>query len=417
MIGRSQSIRYVSEDEAPVLRFASLERGGLDESEDVFRKNSSLFLYNSEEDIYRLNSLKKSRLTERSINLGISHQNSEENNMNANIIKQKSSSKNNDVMGGNVINIDFKGKKLSPLYIIMLCYLLFCIIELICGYYSNSITLMADAAHYFSESSCFGIFIISVYISRKGATNDMPFGFHRGEIIGALVRATFLLGFSFWLIYYTTLSFIRPTLANGLMIIILGIVSTFFNVVMGLVLIIFGIGNGVSYSEKAMKFQHQHSDDELNCNSVRKTYTNIIFNGIQSCIIIVAGILIYFLPLIKFVDPICTLLLTGVLLYNAYIHFEGIVVILLECSPLEFNVKRLKKDLLSVKGVIEVHDIHVWSLNVGKLSMSCHLITSEPQDSLLLANELVKKKYNITHTTIQVELNKDNKEICKENSQ
>ena len=409
MIDRSQSIRYVSEDEAPILRFASLEKGGLDESEDVFRKNSSLFLYNSEEDIYRLNSLKKSRMTERSINLGISHQNSEDNKMNGNIIKQKSSSKNNDITGANVINIDFKEKKLTPLYIIMLCYLLFCIIELICGYYSNSITLMADAAHYFSECSCFGIFIISVYVTRKGATNDMSFGFHRGEIIGALVRATFLLGFSFWLIYYTILSFIHPSLVNGLMVIILGIVSTFFNLVMGLVLIIFGIGNGISYSEKARKCQHQHSDDELNCDSVRITYSNIIFNGILSCIIVVAGILIYFLPLIKFVDPICTLLLTGVLLYNAYIHFEGVVVILLEGSPLEFNVEGMEKDLLSVKGVIEVHDIHVWSVSVGKLSMSCHLTTSEPQNSLLLANELIKKKYNITHTTIQVELNKDNK--------
>ena len=113
--------------------------------------------------------------------------------------------------------------------------------------------------------------------------------------------------------------------------------------------------------------------------------------------------------MIKFVDPICTLLLTGVLLYNAYIHFEGVVVILLEGSPLEFNVEGMEKDLLRVKGVIEVHDIHVWSLSVGKLSMSCHMTTSEPQNSLLLASELMKKKYNITHTTIQVELNKDNK--------
>ena len=409
MIGRTPSIRYGNEDR-PELKFDRQ----LDD-DDVIRKNSSLFLYNSEEDVYRLNSLKKSRMTE------INRNESEEGNKsNSSIVKNRSSIKDDNVTGGNVIfanliNIDFKEKKLTPLYMIMLCYLLFCIIELICGYYSNSITLMADAAHYFSESSCFGIFIVSVYVSRKEATNSMSFGFHRGEIIGVLVRATFLLGFSFWLIYYTSLSFIRPVTVNGLMMIIIGIISTFFNLVMGLVSIIFGIGNGISFSEKVRNCQHQHSNDELNCDSARRTYTNVIFNGIQSCIIIVAGIFVYFLPLIKYIDPTCTLLLTVVLLFNAYNSFVGATIILMEGSPLEFDIERMEKDLLSIQGVIEVHDIHVWSLSVGKLAMSCHLTTTEPQNSLLLSSELIKKKYNITHTTIQVELNKKNKKKCKGN--
>ena len=94
---------------------------------------------------------------------------------------------------------------------------------------------------------------------------------------------------------------------------------------------------------------------------------------------------------------------------------DGVITILMEGSPLEFDVEGLEKDLLSVKGVIEVHDIHVWSLSIGKISMSCHLTTSEPQNSLIEARELIKKKYNITHTTIQVEINKENKKICKGN--
>ena len=93
----------------------------------------------------------------------------------------------------------------------------------------------------------------------------------------------------------------------------------------------------------------------------------------------------------------------------------GVITILMEGSPLEFDIVGLEKDLLSIQGVIEVHDIHVWSLSIGKLSMSCHLTTSEPQNSLVLARDLIKKKYNITHTTIQVELNKENKKKCKGN--
>ena len=404
-VDRKQSIMYVGDDDAPILRFGSLDKG---EEEDDYHKNSNLFMYNSEEDVYRLNSLKRSRIPDTSKNLEIIKEEEEKKAINLNTSEEE------DITGGNVIfanskNVNFKEKKLTPLYIIMLCYLAFCLIELICGYYSNSITLMADAAHYFSESSCFGIFIVSIYVSRKRATNSMSFGFHRGEIVGILVRATFLLGFSFWLIYYISLSFINPEIVNGLMIIIVGIISTFFNLIMGLVLIFFGINNGISFSEKVKACQHRHSDDELNCDSARKTFTSVIFKGIQSCIIIAAGVLVYFLPSIKYIDPSCTLILTGVLLYNAYNHMGGVITILMEGSPLEFDIVGLEKDLLSIQGVIEVHDIHVWSLSIGKLSMSCHLTTSEPQNSLVLARDLIKKKYNITHTTIQVELNKENK--------
>jgi len=410
-VDRKQSIMYVGDDDAPILRFGSLDKG---EEEDDYHKNSNLFMYNSEEDVYRLNSLKRSRIPDTSKNLEIIKEEEEKKAINLNTSEEE------DITGGNVIfanskNVNFKEKKLTPLYIIMLCYLAFCLIELICGYYSNSITLMADAAHYFSESSCFGIFIVSIYVSRKRATNSMSFGFHRGEIVGILVRATFLLGFSFWLIYYISLSFINPEIVNGLMIIIVGIISTFFNLIMGLVLIFFGINNGISFSEKVKACQHRHSDDELNCDSARKTFTSVIFKGIQSCIIIAAGVLVYFLPSIKYIDPSCTLILTGVLLYNAYNHMGGVITILMEGSPLEFDIVGLEKDLLSIQGVIEVHDIHVWSLSIGKLSMSCHLTTSEPQNSLVLARDLIKKKYNITHTTIQVELNKENKKKCKGN--
>ena len=124
--------------------------------------------------------------------------------------KEKSGDDKEKIQSGNIIfanliNINFKQKKLTPLYIIVFSYLIFSIIEVYCGYYSSSITLMADAAHYFSESFCFVIYIVSIYVSKKGATNNMSFGFHRGEMIGVLVRATFLFGFAFWLLYYMVL--------------------------------------------------------------------------------------------------------------------------------------------------------------------------------------------------------------------
>ena len=411
---RRQSIKYIVEDDVPLLKFNSMDRGDVDEEEeededeDKVQKIDSLFMYNDEEDIYRINSQKKSK-----IKLSDKHMDSEVEYTQTTIKSEKETSGEDENI--NIpTKINSSKNNIGPLFLIMFSYLFFSITELFFGYYSNSIILMADASHYFAESSCFCIYIIAIYTSRKRATNDMSFGFHRGEIIGILVRATFLLGFSFWLLYYTILSFIHNKPVNGLVIIIFGIISTLFYLIMGLIQIYVGINNNISF-ETINTCHHKHSGEDLNCNSYRTSFTHVIFNSLQSCIIILAGVLVYFMPSILYIDPICSLILISVLLYNAYNHIEGSIQILMEGSPLEFDVEKLKDDLLGIKGVIDVHDIHVWSLSIGKLSMSCHLITSDPQNSLITAREIVKKKYNITHTTIQVELSTKKKNKCKGN--
>ena len=419
---RNQSIRYVqNEDERPVLTFGSLDKGDVEEDEDEGYHKNNIFTYNSKEDIYKLKTLKSSNNNNLNNNIDVIKEEEQIEDFNYKLYSdvEKTDNEKEKMHGGNIIfanliNIDFKQKKLTPLYIIVFCYLVFSIVEIICGYYASSITLMADAAHYFSECSCFAIYIVSIYVSRKNPTNNMSFGFHRGEMIGVLVRATFLFGFSFWLLYYVSRDFLNPKTVNGLVIIILGIISTFFNLIMGLVLMFVGISNGITFSGKEIACNHQHENNGLNCYSIQRTFTNVIIKSIQSCVIILAGVLVYFLPTIKYIDPICTLLLTGILLYDAYNHMEGVITVLMEGSPLEFDVEELEENLRRLGGVIDVHDIHVWSLSIGKISMSCHLITNEPQKSLVLARDFIKKKYGITHTTIQVELNTDdNKKKCK----
>ena len=418
---RNQSIRYVqNEDERPVLTFGSLDKGDVEEDEDEGYHKSNIFTYNSNEDIYKLKTLKNSNINNPNIDVIKEEVQIDDFNYKLYSDVEKAGDDKEKMHGGNIIfanliNIDFKQKKLTPLYIIVFCYLLFSIIEIICGYYSSSITLMADAAHYFSECSCFAIYIVSIYVSRKNPTNNMSFGFHRGEMIGVLVRATFLFGFSFWLLYYVSRDFLNPKIVNGLIMIILGIISTFFNLIMGLVLMFVGISNGITFSGKEITCNHQHENNGLNCHSIQRTFTNVIIKSIQSCVIILAGVLIYFLPSVKYIDPICTLLLTGILLYDAYNHMEGVITVLMEGSPLEFDVEELEENLRGLEGVEDVHDIHVWSLSIGKISMSCHLITNEPQKSLILARDFIKKKYGITHSTIQVELKSEkNNKKCNE---
>ena len=388
--------------ENQTIHFGSVYIDEEEDEEEIEIKNN--FTYNSQLDEYIV---KNSKLFSSKKKVDIVQNNKD--------IDKEEEMRGGNIIFANLINIDFKQKKLTPLYILSFFYLIFSIVEVICGYNSNSIILMADAAHYFSESSCFVIYIVSIYVSSKKATYNMSFGFHRGEMIGVLVRTTFLFGFSFWLLYYVIYNIIHPKIVNGFIIIILGIISTFFNLIMGLVLIFVGISNGITFSGKDIVCNHQHDNNGLDCYSLQRTFTNVIIESIQSCVVILEGVLIFFLPHIKYIDPIFTLLLTGILLKDAYNHMEGVITVLMEGSPLEFDVADMEKNLLEIDGVTGVHDIHVWSLSIGKISMSCHLVTDEPQKSLVLARELIKKKYNITHSTIQVEINKGNKNSCKGN--
>ena len=388
--------------ENQTIHFGSVYINEEEDEEEIEIKNN--FTYNSQLDEYVV---KNSKLFSSKKKVDIVQNNKD--------IDKEEEMRGGNIIFANLINIDFKQKKLTPLYILSFFYLIFSIVEVICGYYSNSIILMADAAHYFSESSCFVIYIVSIYVSSKKATYNMSFGFHRGEMIGVLVRTTFLFGFSFWLLYYVIYNIIHPKIVNGFIIIILGIISTFFNLIMGLVLIFVGISNGITFSGKDIVCNHQHDNNGLDCYSLQRTFTNVIIESIQSCVVILEGVLIFFLPHIKYIDPIFTLLLTGILLKDAYNHMEGVITVLMEGSPLEFDVADMEKNLGEIDGVTGVHDIHVWSLSIGKISMSCHLVTDEPQKSLVLARELIKKKYNITHSTIQVEINKGNKNSCKGN--
>lgn len=322
-----------------------------------------------------------------------------------------------NLLFANVQNINAKEKQLFPLYIICLSYLIFTLIEISAGMYSDSIALMADAVHTFSDGFAFAACVVSIIATQKGTTNEMSFGFHRAEIIGILMSAIILWGFFFWLFFsiLNRLYYLSFYEVKSLVVLLVGVGCVFFNLIMGLVLMYLGIGhNEVNFKEEKNNcHRHKHSYNELNCHSVKTSYNHIIIDSIQSCIIIIAGAFMYFQPRWKIIDPIFAIVLTGLILYNAYTRLSGCVSILMEAIPSDFDMDQLEADLLDIRGVVGVHDIHVWSLSVGKISMSCHLTTSEPQISLKLARNMIKKKYNITHTTIQVELDREVMDVCK----
>ena len=355
-------------------------------------------------------------------------------------------------------NQDEAIRKLS--YVCIICTI-FMIIEILGGYLANSIAIMSDAAHLLSDLLGFVISIVSIFISRKVAKNEMSYGYHRAEIIGALVSVVLIWALTVWLLYEATLRVINIPVVNGLIMIVIAIIGFSFNVIMGLVL----AHQGIAHSHGLQKCDHDHehghehghdhdhdhghghdhdhehehehehdhhghdhhehdhdhghdssedirlhtegSDDNKKSHNdnvnLRASLIHVIGDALQNVGVLVAGIIIYFFPSLCIADPICTYIFSVIVVFTTVRILKDCLGVLMEGSPVAVDIESLEKDLLDIEGAVEVHDLHVWSLSIGKLSLSCHISSVDPQKTLKKAKKMVKKKYNIDHITIQVE--------------
>ena len=307
-------------------------------------------------------------------------------------------------------NIDQNDAMKKLFYVSIVCLIFMCI-EIIGGYLANSIAIMSDAAHLLSDLFGFAISIISITISKKVATNTMSFGFHRAEIIGALVSVTLIWGLTLWLLYEATVRIINPVQVDSIIMIIIAVIGFLFNVVMGIVLSWNGIGHvHIMHNHKHdEEHEHEHDDDDehehkKNKNvNLRAALIHVIGDALQNIGILIAGIIIYFFPSYNIMDPLCTYIFSIIVGFTTISILKDCISVLMEGVPMETDLNSIEKDLKSIDGVIDIHDLHVWCLSIGKISMSCHLSCKNPQKTLVVAHKLLKKKYKISHTTIQVE--------------
>jgi len=314
---------------------------------------------------------------------------------------------------------------------------------------------MSDAAHLLSDVLGFVISIISIYISRRAANAHMSYGYHRAEVIGALVSICIIWGLTIWLFYEATLRVITPDKVDGLIMLITAVIGFFFNIVMGLVLHSAGIdhqlhhghshdddSHGHAHDDNAHGHAHDdnshghahddnhgHSHDEGHGHSqgaavqpasqagalnLDAAYIHVLGDAVQNLGVVLAGAIIYFWPEMSIADPICTYIFSVIVLFTTVRILNQCLSILMEEAPIQFKINDLKMDLQKIEDVTECHDLHVWAISQDKLNLSCHITSKTPQVTLKKALELCKNKYKIMHCTIQVEEDSSNR--CHEHN-
>lgn len=151
---------------------------------------------------------------------------------------------------------------------------------------------------------------------------------------------------------------------------------------------------------------HHHHSHEVESNiNVDAAFLHVLGDMLMSVGVIIAATIIYFFPSMWMADPLCTYLFSIIVFVTTLPIIKNIIVVMMEGAPDSIDVVQLKDDIYNECGndIVDVHDLHVWTISVGKVSMTGHVQSVKPLKTLAQVTDLLRRKYKLYHTTVQVE--------------
>ncbi len=256
-------------------------------------------------------------------------------------------------------------------------------IEMAGGIYANSLALMADAAHMLTDLVALSLSLFAMKIASRPATQDMTYGYLRAEILAALANGIFLVLISLYIFYESYERLMNPPEVKS-----------------GPMLAVATAGLLANMATAALLFKSRRENLNL-----RGAFLHVLGDALGSIGAIVAGVALWIWQW-RPADPIVSFLVGGLILFSAYELVKESVDILLERTPGHLKTSEILRDLQSVENVVSVHDLHVWAITSNVPAMSCHAVMKSNEDSgetLVVLSRLMREKYGIEHTTIQLE--------------
>jgi cobalt-zinc-cadmium efflux system protein len=260
----------------------------------------------------------------------------------------------------------------------------FFVVEVIGGFVTNSLALLSDAAHMLTDLVGLGMALAAIHVaSRPSARTDRTFGLYRLEILAALANAVLLLGVGVYVIVEAIMRVRNPeSIESGLML-VLALVGLLVNVI-------------------ALVLLRSGASESLN---VRGAYLEVLADLLAS-VGVVAAALIVGVTGWEYADPLIAGLI-GVFIFPRTVKLGAQALrVLVQAAPPEIDVDELKEHLALLPGVVDVHDLHVWTLTSDMEVASAHLMVSVGTDThavLDQARDLLGDRYNVHHATLQIE--------------
>jgi cobalt-zinc-cadmium efflux system protein len=257
--------------------------------------------------------------------------------------------------------------------------------EIFAGVKAHSLALLSDAGHNFTDGLALLLAWFGFYLQSKPADEIKTYGYHRAGVLAAFVNALTLVALALWIFYESILRLRAPeTVAENVMIAVAAL---------GLIL-----NGGI------MLALRQASRDDLN---VRSAFVHMLGDALGSVAIIAGALVIRYTGWLQ-VDPLLSIVIALLVVWTAWDIIREALNILLEGLPRGIQLQDVTESMRHVEGVLDVHDLHIWSLGSNTHALSCHVLIEDVPPSasdviLRRVNSVLADRFHISHTTVQFE--------------
>ena len=261
--------------------------------------------------------------------------------------------------------------------------LLFMVVEAVGGYLTNSLALIADAAHMLTDAGALGLALIAIWFAQKEPTATKTFGYYRTEILAAFINALVLLLISFFIFYEAWIRLKNPPEVMSKPMLVIATLGLIINII-------------------GMRLLAEGSSKSLN---IKGAYLEVFSDMLGSIGVIIASILIMTKGW-EIADPIASIVMALFILPRTWALLKQVTHILLEGTPTHIDIESVKNDICCVENVSAVHDIHIWTITSGIDVMTAHVCIddfSKGEQTLQDIKNVLVNDYRILHSTIQLE--------------
>ena len=258
----------------------------------------------------------------------------------------------------------------------------FLIVEVIAAFITQSLALLSDAAHMFTDAAALAIALVAIKIGQMPADNKRTFGYQRFEILAALFNAMMLFAVALYILYEAYQRFSQPAEIQSLGMMVVAIIGLIINLI-------------------SMKILFSSAQESLN---VKGAYLEVLSDALGSVGVIVAAVVIYFTGW-TWVDTIVAVLIGFWVLPRTWILLKQSINILLEGVPDEIDIEQLRDDLLALDGVESIHQLKVWAISSKNVQLTVHLFAPQADSKALYhaAFEMLSHRHGISAMTLQIE--------------
>lgn len=282
--------------------------------------------------------------------------------------------------------ISVTAKNRRALWVVFGLTFTYFLVEVVGGLLTNSLALLADAAHMLTDVGGLGLALFAAWMSQKPATPQRTYGYYRVEILAALTNAVVLFLMAFFILYEAYRRFREPPEVSSLPMMVVASVGLVVNLI------------GIWMLRKA-------SGESLN---MKGAYLEVVSDLLGSVGVLIAGAVMLTTGW-YYADPLFGVGIGLFILPRTWGLMKQAVNVLLEATPAHVNLAEVEKAIVGIDGVASVHDLHVWTITSGIDALSVHVVLAEgvgPTVADAAAERVAaaaKEKFGIGHTTIQVE--------------